>query len=138
MGEDEDAAHVKDPDAFYHNNMTPAAAHHIGAQGSRMLAALFEGLDADFFSVVSAVLRHTRLFRWPSWHAWFDILEVSKRLGPAGGHGVEIASAAVHAHARRDAGMEAAPRGRGARCSAAAPARPMRGQVAAALQRGAA
>ena len=34
--------------------MTPTAARHIGAQGSRMLSALFEGLEADFFSLVSA------------------------------------------------------------------------------------
>ena len=51
-GED-DAAHLEDPDA-HHNNMILTASRHIGAQGSRMLSALFEGLEADFFSLVIA------------------------------------------------------------------------------------
>ncbi len=54
---EEDASHLEDPDA-HNNNMIPPASFHIGAQGSRMLSALFEGLDADFFSLVSAAMMY--------------------------------------------------------------------------------
>ncbi len=53
LGGEEDASHLEDPDT-HHNNMIPTASRHIGAQGSRMLSALFEGLGVDFFSLVSS------------------------------------------------------------------------------------
>ena len=56
----------------------------------------------------------------------------------AGGHRVTITSVAVHADAGRDVGMEAALDGRTACGSSACVTRPVRRQVAAALQRGAA
>ena len=52
VGDDEDYARMEDADT-HRNNTRPTATRHIGAQGSRMLSALFEGIDADFFSLVS-------------------------------------------------------------------------------------
>lgn len=107
MGE-EDEARLDDLHASQ-NNTQLTNTRHIGAQGSRMLAALFEGIEADFLSLVSAIFvhsvesKHLHLLTLPTVGRWLSNQRVH-----TGGHGVEIPSIAVHAHAGRNVGMEAA------------------------------
>ena len=75
MREDDDAR-LEDLDASQ-NNTHATSARHVSVQASQMLSALFEGIEADFFNLVSALpperssnrLARYHTFRCQSWTA---------------------------------------------------------------------